>query len=125
MHRFTLALRFFLIALCLVALGAHFFRQAAFSLVLPCLFGLVLMWIPRRWAIFPVQFLLTFGALVWVATLNVLRLQRIEEGRPWMRMAIILGVVGALSLLAAVLPFFGRMGDYYRRGAKRKVTDPE
>ncbi len=114
MSRLRTGLGFTLIALSLVVLCAHFVRGLNLALAVPCLLGLGLMWIPRRWAIAPVQLLLGLGALEWGATLYLGALKRIAEGRPWTRMAIILGVVGLIAALSAVLPFFGGLGRYYR-----------
>ncbi len=110
-----LVARFVLVALMLVILGAHYFRAAVFPLVGLCLICLVAMWIPRRWTMFPVQLVLGLGTLEWVATAMRGVYERQQDGEPYLRMAIILYSVAALTALAALVPFFGRMGRYYHR----------
>ena len=115
-----LVLRFVLMVLCLLVLGAHLFRARLFLFVLPCILALPFVFIPRRWTIWPVQALLLFGCLEWVATLITGVQERIHLGRPWLRMALIIGGVAALTVACFLFPFFGRMRAYYRRGIDRR-----
>ncbi len=116
-----LVLRFVLMALMLVALGAHYLRAFVLPFVLISALMLALMWIPRRWTVFPVQLWLLLGSAQWLAaTLQGVR-ARAAEGKPFLRMAIILATVGALTLVAALLPFFGRMRAYYDRRHRERL----
>jgi hypothetical protein len=111
----VLIARFVLVALMLIILGVHYFRAGLLPLVGLCLVCLIVMWIPRRWTMFPVQMVLGLGTLEWIATAMRGVHERQLEGQPYLRMAIILYSVAALTALAAFVPFFGRMGRYYHR----------
>lgn len=83
-------------------LAAHFLRAGnlgatAFSLVFPAL-----LFLRRRWAVRVVQGILVAGSCEWLRTLYILADQRQQEGAPWIRMALILGVVAVLSAGAAL-----------------------
>lgn len=87
-----------------VILAAHFLRMGAMSGVLVCLSLPVVAALTRaRWALRSLQAVLLLGSLSWVATALRLAAQRRAAGDPWLRMALILGTVAALSALAAVL----------------------
>ena len=57
----------------------------------------------RAWAARVLQAALVLGVLEWLRTLTVLAVQRQHAGLPWLRMALILGAVAALALVAAWL----------------------
>jgi hypothetical protein len=84
-------------------LGAHFFRAAELGLTAICLAAPFLLLTGRIWAVRVVQVFTVAGAAIWVRTAVVLAGERIEAGRPWLRMAIILGSVAAFTLLSALL----------------------
>jgi hypothetical protein len=69
----------------------------AASLSLP-----LLLLVRERWSARAVQAGLLLGALEWVRTLAFFASQRMEVGRPWGRLAVILGVVAALTALSAL-----------------------
>ena len=90
------------VALSVLVLAAHFYRArqlplVAFALALP-----LLLLVRERWSARVVQAGLVLGALEWVRTLAFFAGQRIEVGRPWGRLAVILGVVAALTALSAL-----------------------
>jgi hypothetical protein len=87
----------------LLLLGAHFLRDGATLLVVLSVGLCLLLFVARPWAARTVQIALVLGSLEWVRTLTVLALQRQHAGVPWLRMALILGAVAALALLAAWL----------------------
>jgi hypothetical protein len=88
---------------CLI-LAAHFLRMGAMSGVLVCLALPVVSVLTRaRWALRSLQAVLVLGSLSWVVTALRLGAQRRAAGEPWLRMALILGTVAALSALAAAL----------------------
>ena len=89
--------------LSLLLLGAHFLRVDAMALVAVCVALCGLLFVPRPWAARVLQAALALGALEWLRTLTVLALQRQHAGVPWLRMAVILGAVAALALVAAWL----------------------
>ena len=90
------------VVLASVVLAAHFFRSrnllpVALSLALP-----LLLLVRERWSGRVVQGGLVLGALEWVRTLAFFAGQRMEAGRPWGRLAVILGAVAALTALSAL-----------------------
>ncbi len=100
MTTFLLLLPTFLSAL---VLAAHFLRRGAMLGVLACLALLVLPRWRRPWAARVIQTALVFGGLEWAKTLMEFTEGRIATGEPWMRMAVILGSVILVALVAAVL----------------------
>ena len=83
-------------------LAAHFFRAGWYPLgVFGLLFPLLLL-IKRTWATRTVQFFLILAGTEWLHTLIVIAAQRHETGQPWIRMAIILGVVVLLNVWSAL-----------------------
>ena len=103
MKVFLRALPVFLSAL---FLAAHFFRSRQLVLVAVSLALPFLLLVRKRWSARVVQVGLVLGALEWVRTLTFFAGQRMEAGRPWGRLAVILGTVAALTALSAlaVLP---------------------
>jgi hypothetical protein len=103
-------------ALALILLGAHFYRAAAWPLMLLCLALVALLAWPRAWAARLVQGALVLGAAEWLWTAAVLVQQRQALGQPWLRMALILGAV-ALFTAGAALAFrhAGLRARFFRR----------
>lgn len=88
---------------CLI-LAAHFLRMGALSGVLVCLAVPTVTVLTRaRWALRCLQALLVIGSVSWIATALRIGAQRRAAGEPWLRMALILGTVAALTALAAAL----------------------
>jgi polyferredoxin len=82
-------------------MGAHLLRMqgpvaAAGFVVLPCLFLL-----RRRWVLSAARGLALAGAVAWLVFATEIARGRLARGEPWLRMAVILGAVAALHLLAA------------------------
>ena len=107
------ALSYAPIVLSLLLLGAHFLRGDAAALVTATLALGALLFVRRPWAARTVQVALVAGSLEWLRTLLVIALQRQHAGLPWLRMALILGTVAALALLAAWLFQTARLGRIY------------
>ena len=78
-------------------LGAHFFREGSLLLTAACAaLAIAVAW--RRPGVQRLlQAALVLGTLEWAWTAFVLVQQRMAEGRPWGRMAIILGIVAAVT----------------------------
>lgn len=88
---------------CLILAG-HFLRMGALAGVLVCLALPVVTVVTRaRWALRSLQALLVVGSVNWIVTGFRIGAQRRAAGEPWLRMALILGTVAALSALAAAL----------------------
>lgn len=84
-------------------LAAHFYRAglvlpAGFCIVMPFILLLRESWVPRL-----CQILLLLGALEWLRILFVIANMRIQYDQPWIRMAVILGVVALFTALSGVV----------------------
>lgn len=80
-----------------LVLGAHFLREGAVAVTALCgVFAVSLAW-PRPWVTRLLQAALALGTLEWAWTAYVLVQERMAIGRPWGRMAIILGVVALVT----------------------------
>jgi hypothetical protein len=100
MRRFLI---FLLAALAALVLGAHVWRAGSLLLALVvALVPLLLVAAGRHdWPRWTVQGVLLVGALEWVRTLFALVERRQLLGLPWVRLAVILGSVAAVTALAA------------------------
>jgi hypothetical protein len=107
------ALALFAPALALALLAAHFYRAAAWPLVLACLAVALLLPMRRAWVPRLVQIALLAGAAEWLRTAFVLAQQRIEMGQPWARMALLLGGVAVFTAAAALVFRSQRLRDCY------------
>jgi hypothetical protein len=85
-----------------LVLAAHFHRARQMPLVAVALALPLLLLVRERWSARVVQAGLVLGALEWVRTLAFFAGQRMEVGRPWARLAVVLGVVAALTALSAL-----------------------
>lgn len=90
------------VVLAALVLAAHFFRARnlvpmGLALALP-----FLLLVGERWSARAVQAGLLLGAVEWVRTLVYFAGQRMEQGRPWTRLAVILGAVAVLTALSAL-----------------------
>lgn len=87
-----------------VILAGHFLRAGALLAALLCLaLPFLVMFTRARWALRTMQAALTMGGVNWVVTAARIAAERRAEGRPWARMAVILGTVAILSAAAAAL----------------------
>ncbi len=99
-------------ALALALLGAHFFRDGAWPFTLLCIALIGLLAFRRRWVPWVLQAALAAGALEWAWTAFVLVQERIALGRPWTRLALILGIVALFTAASAFA--VGRLRAWYR-----------
>ena len=88
-------------ALALAVLAAHFYRAAAWPLVLACLALIGLLALPRAWVARLVPLCLAAGSVEWVRTGYGLVQQRIALGEPWARLAVILAAVALATAASA------------------------
>ncbi len=89
------------IVLSFLLLAAHVMRSGGLPLAMLVAAFSLLLFVPRKWAARVIQIILVLGAVEWVATIVAIANERREEGRPWLRMAIILGAVALWTLLSA------------------------
>jgi len=105
-------LMFIPIVLSLIVLGAHFLRTGSMLPTLAMIALAALLLVRRAWVARLIQIVLVLGALEWVRTLVNLASWRSQQGEPAMRMAVILGVVAAITFSSALLfqtPFLRRV----------------
>lgn len=89
--------------LSLLIFCAHLFRAGALLLIPLVLFVLPLLLIKSGIVARLFQLLLLFIAMQWAIYAWMLADERMDAGRPWMRMAAILAGVGVLALISAAL----------------------
>jgi len=97
---------------CLV-LAAHYFRGDNIYLMLAVCATPMLLLLRRTWATRLLQVLLVVGALEWVRTTLQIKAIRIEEGREWHRMAVILCSVAAFTCVSALVYFLPSLRRHY------------
>ena len=115
----TTAALLFPVILSLAVLGAHFLRDGSWIGVIGALVLMILLFVRRAWVARLIQAVLILGALEWIRTLYVLVTVRAAHGLPFTRMAVILGVVAALSLASAMLFQMPTLKKRYRLGSRR------
>ncbi len=92
---------FYIVAACLIA--AHFLRVGAFVATALCLATPALFLVRQRWSLLLLQGLAYGAAAVWVETAWQIAEMRRAFGEPWLRAALILAAVAAVSVLAGFL----------------------
>lgn len=90
-------------AISLLLLAAHWIRAGNLPLALVTIAFSGLLVIRRPWATRLLQLLLLLAAWEWIATAIGISQDRIEDQRPWLRSALILGTVALFDALAAGL----------------------
>jgi hypothetical protein len=98
----------------LLLLGAHFLRYGNTLIVLGVVALLALLFVRRWWVARFMQFVLAAGALVWLWTLVLLVQERMALGAPYLRLAVILSAVAAVTVLAALLFQSRELKDIYQ-----------
>ncbi|HOF86776.1 MAG TPA: hypothetical protein PLZ36_01560 [Armatimonadota bacterium] len=101
-------------ALSALALAAHFLRDGQLFFVLCALALIPLLFVRRAWAGRVVQGAMAIGAVIWAQVAWGIAQQRLALGEPYLRMAVILGGVAAVALLAAVLIQTRRARRHFR-----------
>jgi hypothetical protein len=91
------------VGLSLLVLAAHFYRAGNVVFFVGALVLLTLTAVPKRWAARMLQAALLLGAAEWIRTASAFVSQRQADGRPWIRLALILGGVALVSALSALL----------------------
>jgi hypothetical protein len=101
-----------------VLLGAHFWRAGHPHLTLACGVLLVVMTLRRGWALRLAQVGLALGMLEWAWTGLRFVAQRQALGQPWLRLALILGMVALVTGLSAALLSHPRLRARARAGGR-------
>ena len=97
------ALAYLPIVLSLIVLGAHFMRYGNTVGVIGSVVLVAMLFIRRPWAARAMQAALVLAALEWLHTLYNLVQVRIALDQPFTRMAVILGVVAAVTAGSSLL----------------------
>jgi hypothetical protein len=92
-------------------IAAHFLRSGSYVLTAAGALFPALLILRNRMAVRIVQLLLILAAAEWLRTLVLIALERQALSEPWLRMALILCVVAALTIASAVL-----LGRSFLRG---------
>lgn len=100
-------------ALSALVLAAHFLRRGQVVPCVLCLAMVAALFVRSRWTPRVLQVFLLFATAVWVASIATLVPQRMAAGEPWVRLAAILGAVGAVSLAGAALLSSARVRSHY------------
>ena len=94
-------------------LGAHFMRGSEPFLTIVCILTPFILLIKKRFSLILVQVMAYAGGSVWIYTIIEIARRRIEYGQPWIRMAIILGAVALITVLAGLLLNSRKMKEKY------------
>ena len=89
--------------LSLLLLAAHFYRAGWLPLAVLSVLLVGLLLVPRPWAARVVQVALLAGGVEWLRTLAALAAERMAVGQPYLRMALILLSVAAVTGLSALV----------------------
>jgi hypothetical protein len=85
----------------LLLLAAHFLRYGNILFMALLLLVIPLLAIRKKWVVLLFRILLFLGAVEWVRTIWTLVAIRMEFEKPYLRMAVILGVVALFTALSA------------------------
>lgn len=117
----TFLIRFPMV-LSLIILAAHFLRESSLGLVFLCLLCPFFLLIHERWSARVIQAVLLLGALVWIFSAFSIGQERMAAGRPFVRMAVILGSVALVSAASAFLFYLPSMKKRYKLGATDRLS---
>lgn len=95
--------RLTLLVVAYALLAAHFLRYGQLAVCVATAAVPLLLLVKRRRVLYLVEGLTYLGALVWARTAAVLIQQRQTQGAPWVRMALILAGVAAVTFIAGYL----------------------
>lgn len=97
------ALKLIPVVLSFLLLAAHFLRADLVFTAGLCVAMPLLLLFRERWVPLLFQVLLVLGALEWLHTLIVFAGERMDAGRPWIRMVVILGAVMLFTALSGLV----------------------
>jgi hypothetical protein len=89
--------------LSILLLGAHFFRAGDIVLVFIVLSSVIILLIPRPWAVRIIQIELVLGSIEWMRTLIHLVKLRQAMGESWSLLVLILGSVVILTICSSLV----------------------
>ncbi|MEJ2546991.1 MAG: hypothetical protein P8125_04145 [Gemmatimonadota bacterium] len=91
------------VVLSAVLMAAHFSRAGTTALMLLSLAMPLVLLVRQPWAVRLVQLALVIGGFEWLRTLWKIAARRMESGQPWVRMAVILGIVSLFTWASALV----------------------
>ncbi|MEN8251397.1 MAG: hypothetical protein ABFS32_20880 [Bacteroidota bacterium] len=98
-----LAFKFIPIILCFILMAAHLSRANMMILSVVCLvIPFILIW-KSKISARVIQVALIIGGLEWIRTLIYYAQIRLENDQPWLRLAIIIGVVAIFNFLTPMV----------------------
>ena len=103
-------------ALSLALLSAHFYRDGSWLMALLAAAFVALLALRRAWVPRLLQVALAAGCVEWALTMLLLVQERIAFGRPWGRLALILGLVTVFAALSALALRHSRLRRHFRAG---------
>ncbi len=95
--------RILLYILAALLIAAHFLRVGNFIGVAFCVATPLLFLVRQRWSLLLLQALAYVAAVVWLVTAWQIAAERLSFRQPWLRAALILVAVAAVSALAGGL----------------------
>jgi hypothetical protein len=97
------AVRLIPVLISVLLMAAHFSRADNTALVIVSLAFPLILLVRRPWVARVTQVALLVAGLEWIRTLVVIAARRQAAGEPWVRMAVILGVVAAFTVGSAMV----------------------
>ncbi len=91
------------VILSFLLLAAHFLRSGLIPFVVLALLFPLLLFFRKNWVARFIQCTLVLGTLEWLRVLFGLVDIRQEAGQPWVRLAIIIGIVAAFTAFSAFI----------------------
>jgi hypothetical protein len=101
-------------------LAAHFMHSGLLTLCILSLFFPLFLIFRRPWAVYLVQAVLGLATVEWLRTLFLLVGERMDTGRPWLRLALILGGVAAWTALSSLVLYLPVFRDLFRLPPKKR-----
>ncbi len=109
-----IALQLLLVIFCFLLMAAHFMRAGAWPMMLLSFALLSLLAVARPWAARVLQAWLALGCLAWIMSGVSFATDRIAQGRPALRLMVIMASVAVVTALAAYTIQRGRLGRYFK-----------
>lgn len=107
------------VVLCALTLTAHFLRNGHFILAALTLAIPLLLFVRRRWVVRYAQVALAIGTLEWSRAAGALLHERMLDGKPYLRMLLIMYGVAAATAASIFAFRNARLRERYGLGAPR------
>ena len=104
-------------------LAAHFFRIEKDAIVVMCICFPFLLVFKTKWAARSVQIILFLGGLEWLHIMYKDVVERMNQGEPWHRLAVVLCTVAAFTAASALVFRFKSLRKLYGFDGNREELD--